>query len=132
MLGQAFQLRQEVIAQAVALDAERLWIEKVRIASQAPDDAPRRVPGDEAADALMELENLAKSATSDADFMISLQQDIQTVLEKLPHDVRLAMPELNDLRQDPASQLPDLLAQSVPVLMARLLERPLPLAGREP
>ena len=64
--------------------------------------------------------------------MISLQQDIQTVLEKLPHDVRLAMPELNDLRQDPASQLPGLLAQSVPVLMARLLEGPLPLAGREP
>ena len=132
LLGQAFQLRQEVIAQAVALDAERLWIEKVRIASQAPDDAPRRVPGDEVADALMELENLAKTAASEADFMNSLQQDIQTVLEKLPHDVRLAMPELNDLRQDPASQLPDLLAQSVPVLMARLLERPLPLAGREP
>ncbi len=132
LLGQAFQLRQEVIAQAVALDAERLWIEKVRIASQAPDDAPRRVPGDEVADALMELENLAKTAASEADFMNSLQQDIQTVLEKLPHDVRLAMPELNDLRQDPASQLPGLLAQSVPVLMARLLEGPLPLAGREP
>ena len=90
------------------------------------------MPGDEVADALMELENLAKTAASEADFMNSLQQDIQTVLEKLPHDVRLAMPELNDLRQDPASQLPGLLAQSVPVLMARLLEGPLPLAGREP
>ncbi len=131
LLGQESQLRQEVIAQAVALNPDRIWIEKIRIASQAPNDASSRMPDDESADALVELENLAKTAVSDSDFMSSLQQDIQILLEKLPHEVLQAMPELKELRQDPTSHLPGQLEQTVAVLMAKLQENPLPVAGRE-
>jgi DNA repair exonuclease SbcCD nuclease subunit len=131
LLGQESQLRQEVIAQAVALAPDRIWIEKVRIASQSPDLTSTRRLDDESADALAELENLAKTAISDSDFMNSLQQDIQLLLEKLPHEVLQAMPELKELRQDPASHLPDRLAQTVAVLMARLQENPDSFAERE-
>ena len=131
LLGQESQLRQEVIAQAVALNPNRIWIEKVRIASQSPNGASGRILDEESADALMDLENLAKTAISDPDFMSSLQQDIQILLEKLPHEVLQAMPELKELRQDPASHLPGRLDQTVAVLMAKLQESPDPIAGRE-
>lgn len=131
LLGQESQLRQEVIAQAVALDPDRIWIEKIRIASQASNDASSSMLDAESADALMELENLAKTAVSDSDFMNSLQQDIQILLEKLPHEVLQAMPELKELRQDPASHLPGQLEQTVAVLMAKLQENPVSVAGRE-
>ncbi len=131
LLGQESQLRQEVIAQAVALDPDRIWIEKVKIASQSPNGGSDRILDEESADALMELESLAKTAISDSDFMNSLQQDIQILLEKLPHEVLQAMPDLKELRQDPASHLPGQLVQSVAVLMAKLQESPDPIAGRE-
>lgn len=131
LLGQESQLRQEVIAQAVALDPDRIWIEKVKIASQPPNGGSDRILDEESADALMELESLAKTAISDSDFMKSLQQDIQILLEKLPHEVLQAMPDLKELRQDPASHLPDQLVQSVAVLMAKLQASPDPIAGRE-
>jgi DNA repair exonuclease SbcCD nuclease subunit len=132
LLGQESQLRQEVIAQAVALDPDRIWIEKVRIASQSPSDASRSTLDKESADALIELEGMAKTAVSDTDFMNSLQQDIQILLEKLPHEVLQAMPELKELRQDPSLHLPGFLDQTVAVLMARLQESTDPGVGREP
>ena len=113
------QLRQEVIAQAVALDADRIWIEKVRVASQAltTDPSPQE---DEAQGALAELESLALSAQHDPDFIRSLQADWQALLEKLPHDVLQAAPDLSSLRLDPLAQLSDRIRQATPLLMARV------------
>ena len=113
------QLRQEVIAQAVALDAERLWIEKVRLASE-PLAAPCRRADDEAQGALAELESLALSAQHDPDFVLALQADWQALLEKLPHEVLQASPELSLLRQNPAAQVPERIRQATPLLMARV------------
>lgn len=131
LLGQESQLRQEVIAQAVALNPDRIWIEKIRIVSQAPHDRLSTVLDNESADALMELESLAKTAASDSDFMNSLQQDIQILLEKLPHEILQAMPDLKELRRDPAGHLPGQLEHAVAVLMAKLQESPVQIAGRE-
>ncbi len=113
------QLRQEVIAQAVALDADRIWIEKVRVASEAAAAVPS-AGAPESQGALAELERLALSAGEDADFVRSLQADWQALLEKLPHDALLAAPELALLRQDPSAQLADRIRQAVPLLMARV------------
>lgn len=113
------QLRQEVIAQAVALDAERIWIEKVRLASE-PLAAACSSADDEAQGALAELESLALSAQDDPDFVRALQADWQALLEKLPHEVLQATPELSLLRQDPAAQVPERIRQATPVLMARV------------
>ena len=113
------QLRQEVIAQAVALDADRIWVEKVRVATEALETA-RPSSDDETQGAMAELESLALSAQDDPDFIRSLQADWQTLLEKLPHDVLLAAPDLSTLRQDPLAQMSDRIRQATPVLMARV------------
>jgi len=131
LLGQEAQLRQEVIAQAVALDPDRIWIEKVRIATKPPNAASSKSVDEESVDALMELEKLARTAVDDLDFMSALQQDIQILLERLPHEVLLATPELKELRQEPTQHLPERLAQAVDVLMANLQESADPSARRE-
>ena len=113
------QLRQEVIAQAVALDADRIWVEKVRVATQALGAAPSS-SDDESQGAMAELETLALSAQDDPDFIRSLQDDWQALLEKLPHDVHHAAPDLSALRHDPLAQAPERIRQATPVLMARV------------
>ena len=113
------QLRQEVIAQAVALDADRIWIEKVRVGSEAlPTEYSSS--DDETQGALAELERLALSAQDDPDFVRSLQADWQALLEKLPHDVLQAAPDLSALRQDPHAEVADRIRQAIPMLMARV------------
>lgn len=113
------QLRQEVIAQAVALDPDRIWVERVRVASEA---LTREKPSsaDEAQGALAELEILALSAQDDPDFVRSLQADWQALLEKLPHDVLQAAPDLSRLRQDALAQVSDRIRLATPLLMARV------------
>lgn len=113
------QLRHEVIAQAVALDADRIWVEKVRVATQALGTADPS-SDDDIQGAMAELESLALSAQDDPDFVRSLQADWQALLEKLPHDVLHATPDLSALRQDPLAQVPDRIRQATPVLMARV------------
>lgn len=126
LAGREQQLRQEVIAQAVALDPEHLWVEKVRLDSR-PATGSNPAPADaagEGGDALAELQQMALVAGHDADFLRLLQGDVQALLEKLPHEVLEGSPELKALRQDPAAALPARVAQAVPVLMARVAQSP--------
>ena len=116
------QLRQELIGQGVALDADRVWIEKVRVASEASDTGLASSEG-EAQGALAELASLALAAKDDPDFVQSLQDDWMAMLEKLPHDLLLASPELQALRQDPLSQVPDRVRQAAALVMGRVLQR---------
>lgn len=113
------QLRQEVIAQAVALNADRIWVEKVRLLSRAPSVA-RAMADDEALGALAELESLAMSAQDDPDFVGSLLTDWQVLLEKLPHDVLQAEPDLAGIRQDPHAQLAEQIRQATAMLVTRV------------
>jgi len=115
------QLRQEVIAQAVALDADRLWIEKVRVASEA-SDADQTSLNDEAEGALAELAGLALAAKDDPEFVLSVQADWLALLEKLPHEVLQASPDLQMLRQDPLAQVSDRLRKATPMLMRRVAQ----------
>lgn len=113
------QLRQEIVAQAVALDADRLWIEKVRVASEPAGPGP--LPSaDEAQGSLAELATLALAAGDDPGFVQALQADWLAVLERLPHDVLQASPELHALRHDPAAQITDRLRDATPVLIGRV------------
>jgi len=115
------QLRQEVVAQAVALDPDRVWIEKVRVASEAL--TTEQLPSNEdARGALADLAALTLSAKDDPDFVLSLQADWQALLEKLPHEVLQASPDLQALRQDPLAQLPERLLQATPMLMRRVAQ----------
>jgi DNA repair exonuclease SbcCD nuclease subunit len=113
LIGQETQLRQEVLAQAVMLDAERLWIEKVRIAT-----TPRAATGTagQDTDSFDELQGLARQAAVDPEFLAALQDDLQHLLGRLPRDVLEAMPELQSLRE---GQLRPLVANALPLLLAR-------------
>lgn len=115
------QLRQEVIAQAVALDSDRLWIEKVRVASEALD-TDQMSSTDDTEGALAELAGLALAAKDDPEFVQSMQTDWLALLEKLPHEVLQASPELQALRQDPLAQMSDRLRQATPMLMGRVAQ----------
>lgn len=119
LLAMDGQLRQELIAQAVALDAERIWIEKVRVATETPltldAQADHLLQG-----ALAELAALAPEAAEDEVFVASLVDDWQLLLEKLPADVREASPHLQALRQAPAAQVADALQEVLPLLMHRV------------
>lgn len=115
------QLRQEVIAQAVALDADRLWIEKVRVASEDLD-THQMSSTDDAEGALAELAGLALAAKDDPEFVQSMQADWLALLEKLPHEVLQASPDLQALRQDPLAQMSDRLRQATPMLMGRVAQ----------
>jgi DNA repair exonuclease SbcCD nuclease subunit len=115
------QLRQEVVAQAVALDPDRVWIEKVRVASEAL--TTEQLPtNEEARGALADLAALTLLAKDDPDFVQSLQADWLALLEKLPHEVLQASPDLQALRQDPLAQLPERILQATPMLMGRVAQ----------
>lgn len=115
------QLRQEVIAQAVALDADRLWIEKVRVTSEALD-SDQMSSTDDTEGALAELAGLALAAKDDPEFVQSMQADWLALLEKLPHEVLQASPDLQALRQNPLAQMSDRLRQATPMLMGRVAQ----------
>jgi DNA repair exonuclease SbcCD nuclease subunit len=115
------QLRQEVIAQAVALDPGRIWIEKVRVTSEALE-SEQLSNSEEAQGALADLAGLTALAGDDLDFVQSLQADWRALLEKLPHEVLQASPDLKAIRQDPTAQVPELLRQATPMLMGRVAQ----------
>ena len=62
------------------------------------------------------------AAKDDPDFVKSLQDDWLAMLEKLPHDLWQASPDLQALRQDPVSQVPDRVRQATALVMGRVLQ----------
>ncbi|GAB3354867.1 DNA repair exonuclease [Giesbergeria giesbergeri] len=118
LLAQPTQLRQEVLAQAIALDAERLWIEKVCVQTQAPVQVPAH-QGDGLA-ALATLHGLALGALEDADFLQELRRGLAPLWGRLPAEVLAASPELQALRDGPIETL---LADTLPLLLARVEQK---------
>ena len=108
------QLRQEVLAQAVSLDADRLWVERVKVSTRAPLAAGTRTLDGEGSDALA---GLAAQAAADPQFLAELRADLQTLLDGVKHEVLEAMPELAELR---AGRLDQLMSDAVPALLARM------------
>lgn len=116
LMAESNQLRQEVIALAVARDPERIWIEKVKLATQAPPviDTDAETQRNDAA---IELARLAQSAVEDESFVSELINEWQTLLEKLPPEVRAASVELTELRQNPHQHLQTQLTESLALMM---------------
>lgn len=111
------KLRQEVLAQALQRDADRLWIEKVVLESQP---VPRRTVGDGTSidNALADLESLAKSSSEDADFLAALGRDWAALLNSIPAEVFESNPELSDMRQDDLRDLSAQIIAAIPLVMA--------------
>jgi DNA repair exonuclease SbcCD nuclease subunit len=114
LFGREHQLRAEVIGQVVALNPERLWLEKVRIATRAPDDI-QALEG--RADALADLQGLLREAQSDPDFIKSLQADLMGLVGKAPLELQTSVASFKDIRD---GNLDGLLDEVGPALMAHL------------
>jgi len=114
------QLRQELIGQALTLDAERIWIEKVRLQSTAP--AADFLSPQAGGELLADLSTMAQAAQEDPDFLASLQAEWRTLLEKMPHEVLLQSEEMAALRQDPTAQLTPRIEQATALLVSRMAQ----------
>jgi len=114
LFGLETQLRAEVLAQAAALGTERIWVEKVRVRT-TPHDAAAVVAA--RSDAVADLQALLAQADGDACFLQGLQDDLMQLVGKLPHEVLLALPELEDIR---AGRLQGLVQSTAPSLLAHI------------
>ncbi len=98
LFGLERQLRGEVLAQAAALDAQRLWIEKVVINTQPPAAPADASDATAHAGALAELQTLLAQAGNDEAFLQGLQDDLMAMVGKLPLELVQALPELAAVR----------------------------------
>jgi len=95
LFGLESQLRAEVLALAVAIGSERLWIEKVKVATSAADDGEAVKSR---ADALSDLQDLLEAAETDPDFLKSLQDDLLSLVNKAPLELQTAVPYFKAIR----------------------------------
>ena len=95
LFGLESQLRAEVLALAVAMGAERIWIEKVKVATVAVDDGEAVKAR---ADALSDLQELLQAAESDPDFLKSLQEDLLSLVNKAPLELQTTVPYFKAIR----------------------------------
>ncbi len=80
---------------AVAIGAERLWIEKVRVGTSAANDVEVVRAR---ADALSELQSLLEAAETDPDFLNGLQADLLGLVNRAPLELQTAVPYFRAIR----------------------------------
>ncbi len=114
LFGNAAGVRAQVLAQAAAIDAERLWVEKVKVAT-SPLEAPRS--SGESHEALAELKVIFSEATQDAAFLEELQEQLRPFLNKVSDDLREDVHFLELARQ---KHFADIVQEVAPALLAQL------------
>jgi len=95
LFGLESQLRAEVLALAAAIGSERLWIEKVKVATSGVDDGEAVRAR---ADALSDLQDILEVAESDQDFIKSLQEELLGLVNKAPLELQTSVPYFKDIR----------------------------------
>ena len=114
LFGLESQLRHEVLARIASLDNTRLWLEKVKLETQALLAA---AAAGEHVDALGDLQEILREAEQDPEFLHQLRSDLSAFTAKMPHELDALVPDLKALR---AGDVQGLLAQIAPALLARL------------
>jgi len=114
MFGNAAGLRAQVLAQAAAIDAGRLWVEKVKIVT-TPLGTPQS--SGESREALAELQEIFAEASDDPEFLEHLREQLQPFLNKVSDDLREDVPLLELARQ---KRLAEMVQEVAPGLLAQL------------
>lgn len=102
LFGREMQLREEIIAQAVAISSEQLWIEKVKIATK-PTDNGEAIKN--RADALADLQDILQSAEAEADFLNQLQADLLGLINRTPLEIQNTLPYIQAIRSGELQEL---------------------------
>ena len=113
LFGMDAQLREEILAQAAALGGERLWIEKVKVATTPAADASQITAR---GDAIADLQALLAQVPADETFMLSLAEALQQLTGKAPLALTDAVIDFKAIRAGDVSAIvqsvtPDLIAQ---------------------
>lgn len=114
LFGNGTALRAQVIAQAAAVDSEKLWIEKVKVATSAPK---QQQANPESREAFLELQAILAEARADPEFLTHLQEELAPFLNKLSEEVKHDVPLLALAREQ---RFADLVVEVAPGLLARL------------
>jgi DNA repair protein SbcD/Mre11 len=115
LFGAESRVRAELQAAALAHGAERLWIEKLRLATEpAWSAAEIEARGDAVAD----LHVMLEQAPGDADLLRALEEELAEMISKLEPEVRTASdPMLSAAREN---RLGDIIREIAPALVARV------------
>lgn len=114
LFGLETQLRAEVLALIAGIAPERIWLEKVKIATQPVDEGEAIKAR---ADALSDLQDILIVAETDPDFLKSLQDDLLPLIAKAPIELQTLVPYLKEVRE---GKLSGLVAEIRPGLVAYL------------
>ena len=114
LFGLERQLRNEVLARIASIDNARLWLEKVKLETQALLDS---TTSGEPFDAFGDLQEILREAGQDPVFLQQIQSDLGAFTARVPHELDALVPDLKTLR---AGDVTTLLAQVAPALLARL------------
>ena len=117
LFGMERQLRQEVLALAAAIGTERMWIEKVVVATANPDDGQALAAR---GDAVADLQEILLQAEADPAFMSSLQSELMTLVTKVHTDLHAGIPYFKQIREQ---QLDALVAEVRPGLIAYIAKQ---------
>ena len=116
LFGLEQQLREEVLALAVAFGGERVCVEKVLVRTEAELDAETL---ERRSDAIADLQLMFERATKDEAFLKSLADDLSGLLAKAPRSLLDESPGLAAVH---AGDLAQLIEAVSPALIARLIE----------
>ena len=108
------QLRNEILAHAIALGDEVLWIEKLQINTQPVLDAEHLKAR---SGAIADLQLMLEEAVHDTELSDSIVSDLRDLVTRSPKQLIDLVPALDLLRQE---QISELLADVTPGLVARL------------
>ncbi len=114
LFGLEAQLREEILAQAAALQGGRLWIEKLKLETTPALDAAQLAAR---ADAIADLQALLAEVPDDPEFLRSLSEDLQLLTAKAPLALIEALPEFQAIRR---GEVLGLIEAVTPALLAQL------------
>ncbi|SAK87696.1 metallophosphoesterase [Caballeronia temeraria] len=102
LFGLEAQLRAEVLAQIAAISHDRLWLEKVRIATEP---LAHSEPATGRTDALADLHGLLIEAESDPEFLSMLKDRLIALASQAPSELQKSVPELEHVRNGELAKL---------------------------
>ncbi|MDR5743856.1 DNA repair exonuclease [Caballeronia sp. LZ029] len=102
LFGLETQLRAEVLAQIAAISHDRLWLEKVKIATEP---LAHSEPSTGRTDALADLHGLLIEAESDPEFLSMLKERLIALASQAPSELQKSVPELEYVRNGELAKL---------------------------
>lgn len=116
LFGLEAQLRSEVLGRIATIGNERLWLEKVKLETEAFIDT---AAAEARLDAFADLQEILREAEEDPEFLKQLQDDLGQFVAKAPLDLLTSVPALQLVRNGDVGALVKAVS---PGLLAHLAE----------